>query len=122
MILADTSVWIDHLRAGDPALSEHLHAGEIAIHPLVIAEIALGSLGNRATVLALLDSLPQLPVATTNEIRVMIEAQELYARGIGFVDTALIAACLLQPGTLLWTRDKRLDAVARSLNLAASHK
>ena len=29
MILVDTSVWIDHLRQGDPRLVENLNAGRV---------------------------------------------------------------------------------------------
>lgn len=118
MILADTSVWIGHLRSGDAQLERHLLSSEIVCHPLIIAEIALGSLKDRATVLGLLDGLAPGPVAETGEIRQMIEVRRLYARGIGFVDAALLASCLLAPGMRLWTRDKRLDAVAIDLELA----
>ena len=41
LILADTSVWVDHLRAGDATLERRLHANEIACHPYVVAEVAL---------------------------------------------------------------------------------
>lgn len=118
MILADTSVWIDHLRAGDPVLSAFLDAGRILGHPWVVAEIALGSLRNRETVLTLLDSLPQAPTASIDELRVVIEERALFSCGVGLVDVGLIAACLLAPGSRLWTRDKRLAAVAAELALA----
>ncbi len=118
MILADTSVWVDHLRAGDPVLSAFLDAGRILGHPWVVAEIALGSLRSRETVLTLLDSLPQAPTASIDELRVVIEERALFGRGVGLVDVALLAACLLAPGSRLWTRDKRLAAVAGELALA----
>ena len=118
MILADTSVWVDHLRASDAELERRLLASEIVCHPFVVAEIALGSLKDRAVVLGLLDGLQRTPVAQTNEVRQMVEARQIYARGIGFVDAALLATCLLAPGTRLWTRDKRLNAVATDLDLA----
>lgn len=82
-----------------------------------MAEIALGSLKDRVTVLGLLDGLPMLPVAELAEIRVLIEGRRLHGRGIGYVDAALFAACLLVPGTQLWTRDKRLRAVAEDLGM-----
>ena len=41
MILVDTSVWVDHLRAADRALMRLLEAGEIVTHPFVIGELAL---------------------------------------------------------------------------------
>ena len=59
MILADTSVWIDHLRSGRKEMRKHLNDGNIVIHPFVIAELALGSLQERAKTLALLDLLPR---------------------------------------------------------------
>lgn len=119
MILADTSVWIDHLRHGDDALTRRLMDGTVAGHPLVSAEIALGSLRDRDTVLELLDGLPPLPAAGIGEVRTLIGKRGLHSRGIGFVDAALVASCLLAPGTALWTRDKRLRGVASDLGIAA---
>lgn len=118
MILADTSIWVDHLRAGDAELAGLLQAGRVVGHPLVTAEIALGSLRNRGSVLALLDGLAQAPLASTDEVRLLIEAARLHGRGIGYVDAALVAACRLAPGLRLWTRDRRLAAVAGELGLA----
>lgn len=115
MILADTSVWVDHLRAGDAELATRLERAEIAGHPLVTAEIALGSLMDRARILGLMDGLPGLPVATVAEVRTLIEARGLFSHGIGYVDAALLAACLLAPGTRLWSRDRRLAMVAAEL-------
>ncbi len=34
MILVDSSVWIDHLRAGDPGLVELLNGNRALTHPL----------------------------------------------------------------------------------------
>lgn len=118
MILVDTSVWVDHLRVGDPILASLLDADRILGHPWVVAEIALGSLKSRATVLDLLDGLPQAPAASIEELRHVIEERALFSRGIGLVDVGLLASCLLIPGSRLWTRDKRLAAVADELTLA----
>ncbi len=119
MILADTSVWLDHFRSADAAMRKHLNEGSIVIHPFVVAELALGSLRERARTLALLDFFPQLPVAQISEVRAMIEARSLYGLGIGFVDANLIAAILLNPGVRLWTRDKRLRAAGQALGIQA---
>jgi predicted nucleic acid-binding protein len=120
LILADTSIWIDHLRLGDEQLRKHLNDGIIAIHPFIIAELALGSLQERVKTLALLDRLPQVRVAQMNEVRLAIEARRLYNRGIGLVDAHLIASVFINPPTLLWTRDKQLRNVAEDLGIHAS--
>jgi predicted nucleic acid-binding protein len=119
LILADTSVWIDHLRSGNKELRERLNQGEIVIHPCIIAELALGSLKERKKTLALLDLLPQVRVAQLNEIRNMIEARRLYSLGIGLTDAHLIASVLINPPTLLWTRDKQLRTVSEALCIHA---
>ena len=120
MILADTSVWIDHLRSGSREMRRHLDQGQIVIHPFIIAELALGSLTQRTQTLALLDLLPQVPVARLNELRLMIEARRLHNLGIGLTDAHLIASVLIDSPTLLWTRDKRLSRVAENLGIHAS--
>jgi predicted nucleic acid-binding protein len=120
MILADTSVWVDHLRAGEPTLVELLNEGRVLGHPWVVAEIALGSLRDRQTVLALLDGLSQAPVANIEELRHLIDIRTLFARGVGLVDVGLLAACLLVPSCRLWTRDRRLAALAEELTVSFS--
>lgn len=120
MILADTSVWIDHLRSGNKDLRRHLDQRQIVIHPFVIAELALGSLKERTKMLALLDLLPQVRVAQLNELRLTIEARRLYNLGIGLTDAHLIASVLIDSPTLLWTRDKRLRQAAENLGIHAN--
>jgi len=119
LILADTSVWIDHLRSGILEMRQHLNQGRIVIHPFVTAELALGSLRDRSETLALLDPLPQVRVAQLNEIRSLIETRRLYGLGIGVIDAHLIASVLISPPALLWTRDKRLRKIAEDLGIHA---
>jgi predicted nucleic acid-binding protein len=128
LILADTSIWIDHLRSGNRSgnrsinkeLRKHLNEGQIVIHPSIVAELALGSLQERTKTLALLDLLPQVRVAQLSEVRRMIEARRLYSLGIGLTDAHLIASVFINSSTLLWTRDKRLRQAAESLGIHAS--
>ncbi|ALS59613.1 type II toxin-antitoxin system VapC family toxin [Pandoraea norimbergensis] len=119
MILVDTSIWIDHLRAGDATLVALLESGRVLAHPYVIGELALGSLKNRSAVIPTLNYLPKATVATDSEVLRFIDEQPLFGLGIGYVDAHLLAATRLTPGTALWTRDKRLAAIAESLSLAA---
>ncbi len=118
MILADTSVWIEHLRAGLPRLTTLLEAGLIRGHPYVAAELALGSMSSRGQVLRLLDGLRQAPLLRPDEVRLLIERHRLWGRGIGLVDAALLGACLLEGDARLWTLDRRLSAVAGDLGVA----
>ena len=120
MILADTSVWIDHFRSDNKELRKQLSQGKISIHPFIIAELALGSLRDRTRTLALLDLLPQVRVAQMGEVRLIIEARRLYSLGIGLTDAHLIASAFITPSTLLWTRDKRLRKAAEGLGVHAS--
>lgn len=119
MILADTSIWIDHFRSGNKEMRKHLNEGKIVIHPSIVAELALGWLRGRAKTLALLDLLPQVRVAQLSEVRRMIEARRLYSLGIGLTDAHLIASVFINSSTLLWTRDKRLRKAAESLGIHA---
>ena len=120
MIVVDTSVWIDHLRAGDERLVQLLVAGQVLVHPYVVGELALGNLRNRDTVLTTLQEMPQAGVATESEVLRFIGEQALFGMGIGYVDAHLLAAVRLTPGSLLWTRDKRLLAACAQLGIAAS--
>ena len=120
MILADTSVWVDHLRFGDKDMRQLLDRGQIVIHPFIVAELALGSIKDRAKTLALLDLLPQARIAQLYELRLGIEARRLYSVGIGFTDAHLIASALIDSPTLLWARDKKLRKVAENLGIHAS--
>jgi predicted nucleic acid-binding protein len=120
LILVDTSVWIDHLRNGDPALTAALEAGEVATHPFVIGELACGNLQNREDVLRRLQRLSRAPVARDAEVLVFIDAQALSGRDIGYIDAHLLASAALAGDGRLWTRDKRLAGIAGSLGLAFS--
>ena len=120
MILADTSIWMDHLRSEDREMRRHLQQGNIVTHPFVIAELALGSLRERTKTLALLDLLPQLRMPHLSEVRLMIEARRLYGLGMGLIDVHLIASIFVNSPALLWTRDKPLRKVAERLGIHAS--
>ena len=66
----------------------------------------------------MLGNLSQAVVATDTELRTLIDRHRLFGRGIGYVDVQLLAATLLTSGSLLWSRDKRLTAIAAELGIA----
>ena len=122
MILVDTSVWIDHLRQNDQALVEALEASQVLMHPFVVGELACGNLANRGELLSLLHALPQAQVASDEEALGFIELRKLMGRGIGYLDVHLLASVALDGTATLWTRDKRLAAVARDMDLASGER
>jgi len=122
VILVDTSIWIDHLRAGDNALGELLDAGQVLTHPFVVGELALGNLRRRGDILFAMSSLPLATVVTATEVLQFIDSHRLFASGIGYVDAHLLAAAQLTPGTSLWTRDRQLNRAAHQLGLAMARR
>jgi predicted nucleic acid-binding protein len=116
VILADTSVWVDHLRHANVRMAALLEEGEITGHPFVIGELALGYLKERREILALLANLPQATLADHEEVLRFVDQRELAGRGLGWVDVHLLAAAALDRSGL-WTLDRRLAAVASSLGL-----
>lgn len=118
MILADTSVWVDHLRRADANLTAALERGQVLAHPWVIGELALG--GVAPPTLRLLERLPAAPVVSQRELMFIIEDATLSGRDIGWVDAALIASTRVAGGARLATRDKKLHAVALDLGIASS--
>lgn len=116
MILVDTSVWISHLREGNPRLEALLEDTEVMSHDFIIGEMACGRLRNRHEVLTLLEALPRASLVSQSEILHFIEKRSLAGRGIGFVDAHLLASAQLT-GISLWTLDRRLAEVASDLKL-----
>lgn len=118
MILVDTCIWIDYLSSGDLMLTEMLGENHGLLHSMVLGEIALGNLKNRASVLEAFEDIPQIKSASDEDVLVAIEQCQFMGRGIGWVDAHLLIAVSQSAGAKLWTRDKRLNTLAKELNLA----
>jgi predicted nucleic acid-binding protein len=121
VILADTSVWIGHLRGDESRLAPLLEGGRVLMHPAVLGEVALGSLQARAAVLGAMAHLPRAVTATDAEALALVESHALHGQGIGWVDVHLLAATLLTPGARLWSADRRLAALAARAGVAPSN-
>lgn len=112
MMLADTSIWIDHFRNSDQELRAVIENDALLCHPAVIGELALGSLRDRQTVLSFLAAQREVIVASHDEVMGMIDRHQLFSMGIGYTDAHLLASTLIDSRAWLWTRDKRLRAAA----------
>jgi predicted nucleic acid-binding protein len=121
VILVDTSVWIDHLRAGDDELARWLDDGEVLTHAFVIGELACGNIRNRAEVLRLLEHLPAARLATHAEAMHLVTQRRLMGRGIGYFDAHLLASAAITPETRLSTHDRRLAGIAAELKVAVGY-
>jgi len=120
MIIADTSVWIEFLRSREPVyarLSELLERGMVLANEGVFGELLSGARGRLEAELieAYWNSLPRI-----DEEGVWIEAGKLSAdrglraRGVGLVDSAILALAA-RSGAEIWTLDRRLrEAAGRS--------
>jgi predicted nucleic acid-binding protein len=118
MVLVDTSVWIDHLRKGEPALAELLENNQVLMHPFISGELACGNLRNRTVILRMLRDLPPAKVADDHEVQLFIERRQLMGSGIGYVVAHLLASTALNSPARFWTRDRALQAVAAKLDIS----
>jgi predicted nucleic acid-binding protein len=116
MILVDTSVWIDHLRRGNPRLKALLLETRTLTHPFILGELACGSIQNRQGVISLLRTLPECACAEHDEVLALLENERLYGRGIGWIDAHLLASARLSRSGL-WTLDRRLARIASTLGI-----
>ena len=83
-------------------------------HAGVIAEIAIGSVGNRSEFLGSLANLARTAELTHEEFLQFVESNRLWGRGLSVIDIHLLGAARLSEATL-WTRDRRLNAAADDL-------
>ena len=117
IVLADTSVWVDLWRHGNPRLARLLEQNRVVLHPFVLGELALGVVTPRADVLRDLRALDGPRLAEHDEVLALIERAPLWGRGIGWVDAHLLASALLDR-LRLWTLDWPLATVAAELGVA----
>jgi hypothetical protein len=121
MILADTSVWIDHFRHHNPRLAQLLLDGDILMHAFVLGEIACGNLKSRQAILNDLGRLPPAIPADNNEALSFLDKHQLFGKGLSLVDIHLLASALLS-SCRLWTLDRDLAAAATHLQIHHSAK
>ena len=117
MILADTSVWVDFVRYGFPMMDELLSKNLICAHELVRVELTLWTPPNRDIFLTQYCTLEAISSIYPDQVCNFVNLNKFYGRGCGAVDMSLLASCAVH-GAKLWTLDKRLNELAKSLGLA----
>lgn len=119
MVLVDTSVWIRFLANRAPVagqLDELLRQGEVCGHDFVFGELLIGDKGGRKQFLADYALMHQAAVVPHREVVEFVRQRRLHGRGIGWIDTHLLASTLVSH-IKLWTADPRLGEVARELRI-----
>jgi predicted nucleic acid-binding protein len=119
-VLVDTSVWIRFLSNRAPYAAELdglLSRDEVNGHDFVFGELLIGDTGGRNELLANYERMDQAPVVAHAEVVAFVRDRNLHGRGIGWIDTHLLASALV--GRLkLWTTDPALAALAKELGIA----
>ncbi len=120
MVLVDTSVWIHFLANRAPyaaALEALLTRGEVSGHDFVLGELLIGDKGGRKRLIADYPLMHQTPVVPHREVMEFVRQRRLHGRGVGWIDTHLLASALVSRARL-WTADPRLRIVASELEIA----
>lgn len=118
-VLIDTSIWVEHFRRGNPALMALILRDEGLTHPMILGELACGTPpAPRTQTLGDIGLLQSVRQASWDEVRALIEQEQLYGLGCGLVDVTLLASTLITPGARLWTRDRRLGELAQRFGVA----
>ena len=115
-VLVDTSVWRRYFsgQADARPLGDLLDEdGAVLVHPFVLGELVLGGLSDGEQ--GLFDQLLGADLVAHEEVLALVRRRRLARRGIGWVDTHLLASALTS-GAELWTVDKDLSAAAGDLN------
>ena len=91
-------------------------SGQALVHPFVVGELLLGGLS--ADNEALLHALPWCDPASPEDLHGFIRRHHLAGTGVGWVDTALLAAARTA-GAQLATYDTPLARCARQLEIGS---
>jgi predicted nucleic acid-binding protein len=120
-ILIDTNILSKHLRSENQRVKALIESGQVVTHPFILGELALGQMSDRMVKMAASETLPILPVADLDEVRLLIEVRKLYTRGIGYGDAHSISSLLMVQTLIdLWRDDVHLASVAKDLDFLAT--
>ena len=117
-VLIDTSIWIDHLKNNNTLASKVLtdEKDDILVHSMIICELMLGGVKKDSELMVLFESQDKAVEASSEETIAFVENNAIFGRGIGYVDSCLLASCILSDAAIL-TLDKKLEELARELGI-----
>ncbi|RZS47489.1 type II toxin-antitoxin system VapC family toxin [Sphaerotilus mobilis] len=112
-VLVDTCVWVDHFKRRNDTLVDLLASDRVLSHPMIVGELACGTPPFRRQTLLDLEGLQPVRQASIREVMDLVERDRLFGLGCGVVDLMLLASARMTPGVVLWTLDRRLNALAQ---------
>jgi predicted nucleic acid-binding protein len=119
MVLVDTSIWIRFLAGTKPyalKLDRLLEQDDVVGHELVYGELLIGGRGGRSKLLEAYAQMEQASLVPHRDVVLFARARELAGRGLGWIDTHLLASALVG-GFELWTADSSLASLAAELGV-----
>ncbi|MGZ3748144.1 MAG: PIN domain-containing protein [Pseudobdellovibrionaceae bacterium] len=116
MVLVDTNVWIEHFRSTSPQLIELLMTGNVVTHEFILGELSLAHFHTkeRGKILERLHALERIKTSEHQEVYDFSFLHKLSGKGIGWIDSHLLHACISQNLGLL-TFDKNLSQLAKKI-------
>jgi predicted nucleic acid-binding protein len=121
MVLADATIWLEHLRGREERLAPLLAQGEVVCHASIIGELACADLNDRAEILELLKGLPSAPEISHDEALLFMELRALAGAGLGYADVHLLASAVISKASI-WTLNPGLRAAAAAMGIAWAPK
>ena len=125
-LVVDTSVWIDFFAGRPvPALEEGLSNGQVALPPLVIAELASGARmpRQRAAIADLVRDLPVHDTPIDHWLRVGDLRRRLGEKGLAVsTPDAHVAQCAIDRDAVLLTRDGVFQKIAKAIALRVASR
>jgi predicted nucleic acid-binding protein len=107
---------MEHLKGTTDVVAKVLEdeANTLMSHPLVVAELVLGGVRTDSELAVELSRQLSMRKVSDDELLEFIRRHRVSGRGIGYVDTSLLASCILD-GAALVTFDRRLSELAEEL-------
>ena len=116
-MLADTSVWVAHMRHSKFELVENLASENVLMHMIMMGELACGNIRDRSQRLIDWEEMPMAARSFDEEVFEELEARRLMGPGIAFCDAHLRCPVLERRDTPVLTYDRRLKRVASDLGI-----
>jgi len=117
-IVVDSSVWIAHFRERNPTLLKLISENRVLTHELLIGELRCGTPPNpRASSLRFFSDLFHMEPVDLDEVLAFVEDEEIYGKGCGLIDIAVLVATMRTPKAKLWSRDKKMERLATLLGI-----